>query len=244
MTEKGCLAYCYDQGYDWGGPYRLFDRVSCWCCPLQGLDELRTLRREFPELWRQLLEWEAQTRQDFRKDFSVEELEVRFGFEEERFREGKRIRGEGVLPGTEEPAGEACVSRAFFRWLSAGCSESFLVGVPFTTSFSLDAVERHRNDEMVSYRHYCNVFGDELYADTKLTKWEGHHCYLHIYFDSTRAALDEKKFSHQILTEYGELCSGSMVKEHRKDYERFFTVRETPKRGRKSDEGRSRKAFR
>jgi hypothetical protein len=35
--------------------------VSCWCCPLQGLEELRTLRREFPELWEQLLEWEAQT---------------------------------------------------------------------------------------------------------------------------------------------------------------------------------------
>ncbi len=33
--------------------------------------------------------------------------------------------------------------------------------------------------------------------------------------------------------EYEELCSGSTVKEHQKDYERFFTVKETPKRGRK-----------
>lgn len=47
MTEKDCLDYCYERGYDWGGLYRLFDRVSCWCCPLQGLEELRTLRREF-----------------------------------------------------------------------------------------------------------------------------------------------------------------------------------------------------
>ncbi|MCM1222077.1 MAG: hypothetical protein NC548_47170 [Lachnospiraceae bacterium] len=51
------------------------------------------MRREFPDLWRQLLEWEAQTWRDFRKDFSVQELEVRFQFEEERLREGKRIRG-------------------------------------------------------------------------------------------------------------------------------------------------------
>ena len=79
--------------YDWGGLYRLFDRVSCWCCPLQGLEELRTLRREFPELWERLLEWEAQTWRNFRKDFSVQELEIRFRFEEERIREGKRIRG-------------------------------------------------------------------------------------------------------------------------------------------------------
>ena len=71
----------------------MFDRVSCWCCPLQGLEELRTLRREFPELWRQLLEWEAKTWRNFRKDFSVQELEIRFRFEEERVREGKRIRG-------------------------------------------------------------------------------------------------------------------------------------------------------
>ena len=61
--------------------------------PLQGLEELRTLRREFPELWERLLEWEAQTWRDFRKDFSVQELEIRFRFEEERLREGKRIRG-------------------------------------------------------------------------------------------------------------------------------------------------------
>ena len=57
----------------------------------------------------------------------------------------------------------------------------FLIGVPFTTSISLNAVERRRNDEMVSYRHYCNVLGEELYADTELIKWKGHRCYLHIY---------------------------------------------------------------
>ncbi len=93
MTEKDCLDYCYERGYDWGGLYHLFDRVSCWCCPLQGLEELRTLRREFPELWSRLLEWESKTWRNFRKDFSVQELEVRFRFEEERIREGKRIRG-------------------------------------------------------------------------------------------------------------------------------------------------------
>ena len=53
------------------------------------------------------------------------------------------------------------------------------------------------------------------------------------YFDSIRSVLDEKKFSHRILMEYEELSSGNMVKEHQKDYERFFIVREAPKRGRK-----------
>lgn len=37
MTEADCLEYCYSKGYDWGGLYNIFDRVSCWCCPLQSL---------------------------------------------------------------------------------------------------------------------------------------------------------------------------------------------------------------
>ena len=58
-----------------------------------SVEELRTLRREFPELWSRLLEWETKTWRNFRKDFSVQELDFRFRFEEERIREGKRIRG-------------------------------------------------------------------------------------------------------------------------------------------------------
>lgn len=110
MTEKDCLEYCYERGYDWGGLYRLFDRVSCWCCPLQGLEELRILRREFHGLWSQLLEWESKTWRNFRKDFSVDELEIRFRFEEERLREGKDIRSREFHRelkkrlGREEPA--------------------------------------------------------------------------------------------------------------------------------------------
>ena len=33
-TEADCLNYCYSFGYDWGGLYKIFNRVSCWCCPL------------------------------------------------------------------------------------------------------------------------------------------------------------------------------------------------------------------
>lgn len=109
----------------------------------------------------------------------------------------------------------------------------FAVGIPFTASLARGAVERHRGEEMVSYRHYCSVFGDELYADSELYKWKGHRCYLHTYFDNLKAALDDRRFSHRILMEYEELVSGNLCKAHQKDYERFFIVKETPKRGRK-----------
>lgn len=49
-SEKQCLQYCYSKGYDWEGLYEIFERVSCWCCPLQSLEELRKLRRCFPDL--------------------------------------------------------------------------------------------------------------------------------------------------------------------------------------------------
>lgn len=54
MTEADCLKYCYDKGFDFGGLYRIFHRVSCWCCPLQSLEQLRQLRKYFPELLQQL----------------------------------------------------------------------------------------------------------------------------------------------------------------------------------------------
>lgn len=93
MTEKDCLEYCYEKGYDWGGLYSIFRRVSCWCCPLQPLSELRQLRKQFPILWVQLLEWQSKTWRKFKTDYSVQELDIRFQFEEERMREGKPIRG-------------------------------------------------------------------------------------------------------------------------------------------------------
>lgn len=97
MTEQDCLEYCYAKGYDWGGLYSIFRRVSCWCCPLQPLDELRQLRKQFPDLWNTLLEWQSKTWRKFKADYTVQELDIRFQFEEERVREGKTIRGKAFF---------------------------------------------------------------------------------------------------------------------------------------------------
>jgi len=93
MTEADCLKYCYDRGYDWGGLYEHFRRVSCWCCPLQSLAELRQLMRNYPELWEQLKSWDKRTWRKFRPDYSVEQLEARFLFEEECQNQCKPIKG-------------------------------------------------------------------------------------------------------------------------------------------------------
>lgn len=82
-TEADCLKYCYDKGFDWGGLYELFPRVSCWCCPLKSLNELRQLRHNFPDLWATLLNWQHKTWRKFRADYSVDELEEKFAKEDE-----------------------------------------------------------------------------------------------------------------------------------------------------------------
>lgn len=90
-TEADCLKYCYDHGFDWGGLYELFKGVSCWCCPLQPLDELRKLRKHFPDLWNRLILMDRTTWRQFRTDYSVDQLEIRFQFEEERLAQGLPI---------------------------------------------------------------------------------------------------------------------------------------------------------
>lgn len=82
-NETDCLQYCKEKGFDWDGLYDIFKRVSCWCCPLQSLTELRKLRHNFPELWLTLLDWQHKSWRKFRADYSVDELEARFAAEDD-----------------------------------------------------------------------------------------------------------------------------------------------------------------
>ena len=97
MTEADCLQYCYDMGFDWGGLYEKFSRVSCWCCPLQSLPELRVLYHEFPDKWEQLKKWDSETYGQFRIDYSVEDLEKRFDLEDAWRAAGREPKGKAFF---------------------------------------------------------------------------------------------------------------------------------------------------
>ena len=102
MTEADCLAYCKERGFDWDGLYDIFHRVSCWCCPLQSFDELRKLRKHFPELWAKLGEWDEKTWRTFLKKYSVKQLDIRFAFEEECLAKGLPIKGKAFFDALNE----------------------------------------------------------------------------------------------------------------------------------------------
>jgi 3'-phosphoadenosine 5'-phosphosulfate sulfotransferase (PAPS reductase)/FAD synthetase len=78
ITEAEALQYCYDKGFDWDGLYKDFARVSCWCCPLSRLGELKVLYFKYPELWAKLKEMDKKSFRRFRSDYSVDELEIKF----------------------------------------------------------------------------------------------------------------------------------------------------------------------
>jgi 3'-phosphoadenosine 5'-phosphosulfate sulfotransferase (PAPS reductase)/FAD synthetase len=81
ITEKQALEYCYSKGLDWEGLYEKFARVSCWCCPMSRIGELRVLYNDFPRLWEALIEMDKQSFRRFKSDYSVYDLSERFANE-------------------------------------------------------------------------------------------------------------------------------------------------------------------
>jgi len=92
VDEAEALWYCRRLGYDWGGLYDVFSRVSCFCCPLQRIGELRRLRRHRPRQWEQMLDMDRMApehNRGFRNYDTVHDLENRFQKEDEL---AKRLR--------------------------------------------------------------------------------------------------------------------------------------------------------
>ena len=92
ITEAQALQICYDKGFDWGGLYKIYNRCSCWCCPLQRIGELRKLRQYHPDLWRRLLDMDRRAVEQFgdtalghfKSGWTVEQLDRRFAEEEKQ----------------------------------------------------------------------------------------------------------------------------------------------------------------
>ena len=91
MTEKDCLNYCYESGYDWNENgielYSVLDRVSCWCCQNKNLKELKNIYLYLPEYWQRLRGLQSRIQEPMKgKGKSVFELEERFKREGEQLK--------------------------------------------------------------------------------------------------------------------------------------------------------------
>lgn len=84
ITEADALEICQRHGFDWGGLYGVFKRVSCYCCPLQRIGDLRKLRRFYPKLWDDMLAKDREISQNigFLGYRTVQDLEAQFAEED------------------------------------------------------------------------------------------------------------------------------------------------------------------
>ena len=75
------LEYCKERGLTWDGLYDIFDRVSCWCCPLGGVTRAEKIYHNFPLLWQRMLEMESWLPKECRRytgNRTVSDLTKRF----------------------------------------------------------------------------------------------------------------------------------------------------------------------
>ena len=83
------------------------------------------------------------------------------------------------------------------------------------------------------------VVGDNkvLYAATELHKWgrNKHRGYLHLYYNSERAANDFDCFTRKLIFCRDALLKGRPIKDHEDFYKRYLVVKKTPKGGLKVD---------
>jgi len=85
-SQDQCLSFCKSLGFDWNGHYDRFPRLSCFCCPLQRIASLRTLRSCYPSLWSRMLRWDAALqppRPFWQNKFTVHDLDARFRREDQ-----------------------------------------------------------------------------------------------------------------------------------------------------------------
>ena len=80
--EAYCRQWCEEN--DLLSPiYTTATRGGCWFCHNQGVDQLRLLRKNYPDLWRLLLKWDKDSPTTFKSDgHTVHDFEKRFEAED------------------------------------------------------------------------------------------------------------------------------------------------------------------
>lgn len=83
IDEELCGLYC--QYSDMLAPtYETSCRDGCWFCHNQGIDQLRLLRRNYPDLWALLMKWDLDSPVTFHADgHTVHDFDLRFQYEDE-----------------------------------------------------------------------------------------------------------------------------------------------------------------
>lgn len=96
-TEADCMKWCIENGLR-SPLYDTANRGGCWFCHNQGIDQLRLLRKNYPELWALLLKWDSDSPVTFKADgHTVHDFDERFALEDEGIiQPGEKFRWQDV----------------------------------------------------------------------------------------------------------------------------------------------------
>lgn len=84
-TEQMCMDWCRENKL-LSPIYENTTRGGCWFCHNQGVDSLRQLRHDYPDLWALLLKWDSDSPVTFKADGkTVHDFEKRFRWEDEGY---------------------------------------------------------------------------------------------------------------------------------------------------------------
>ena len=120
----------------------------------------------------------------------------------------------------------------------------FLVGTKTQLTYVRNAIDSVR-ETLNSLSNYNQEYG--LFGCTVKTQWKHSHerlykgdilktnkkMYVHIYYNVDKAAEDQRNFFDKLARLQSELLTDNRVEKHEKDYEKYFIVKKTPKRGNK-----------
>lgn len=81
-TEADAMQWCHEN--DLLSPaYETSFRDGCWFCPCQNIDSLRSLRRDWPDMWALMLKWDKDSPITFKADgLTVHDYDKRFELED------------------------------------------------------------------------------------------------------------------------------------------------------------------
>lgn len=83
-TEADCRKWCEEN--DLLSPiYQTTSRGGCWFCHNMRYSDMRRLRREYPEYWKLLLKWDADSWDSFKINKTVAQIDERFQLEDEGY---------------------------------------------------------------------------------------------------------------------------------------------------------------
>lgn len=81
--ESCCRQWCEENGL-LSPIYTTSTRGGCWFCHNQSVDQLRLLRKNYPDLWELMLKWDMDSPVTFKADgHTVHDFERRFQLEDD-----------------------------------------------------------------------------------------------------------------------------------------------------------------